>query len=90
VARPIRSIAVASRYVRSFRNLTPRLQNRLITRERFFRVDALDPKLGTHKLQGPLAEFWSYRIDRRYRVLFEFTGPDSVLYHDVGLHDVYR
>jgi hypothetical protein len=29
-------------------------------------------------------------VDRRNRVLFEFIGTDSVLYHDVGDHDVYR
>jgi len=90
MARPIRTIAVVSRYTRSFGLLSRAIQDKLIAQERFFKADAFHPRLHTHPLKGSLKGLWSYRVDRRNRVLFEFIGTDSVLYHDVGDHDVYR
>ena len=90
MARPIRTIAVSFRYVRSFRSLSADLQERLVVRERIFRSDAFDSRLGTHKLKGQLEGLWSYLIDRSFRVLFEFSAADAVLYHDVGSHRIYR
>ncbi len=55
-----------------------------------FKANAFDPRLRTHRLHGELRSLYSYRVTLACRVLFEFTGPDSVLYHDVGSHDVYR
>lgn len=90
MVRPIRTIAATSRYVSAFRKLSRSLQDVLVRRERTFRANAFDPSLHTHRLHGKLTSLWSYRITRSCRVMFEFTGSDSVLYHDVGPHDIYR
>jgi mRNA-degrading endonuclease YafQ of YafQ-DinJ toxin-antitoxin module len=90
LVRPVRTIAVTGKYARSFRKLSRHLQDELVKRERIFRANALDPRLATHRLHGKLRSLWSYRVTLACRVLFEFTGSDAVLYHDVGSHDVYR
>lgn len=81
---------MTTQYVRSFKRLSRSLQDRLIIQERLFRANALDPRLRTHKLKGHLRLLWAYSVDYSHRILFEFKGPDTVLYHDVGSHEVYR
>ena len=88
--RPVKSVAVSPRYVRSLKKLSPSIQQKVIERERIFRADAFDPSLNTHKLKGPLKFLWSWSVNFNHRVLFEFTGSHSALFHDVGTHDVYE
>jgi len=54
-----------------------------------FRNNPFDTRLKTHKLHGKLKDLWSFSIDERYRVLFEFDG-DDVIFLDVGDHDMYK
>ena len=55
-----------------------------------FRANPFDARLRTHALKGRLKGLWSYSVDYRHRILFEFLPHGAVLYHDIGSHDVYR
>ena len=59
-------------------------------REKIFINDPLDKRLKTHKLKGKLKNYWSYSIDYHYRILFRFVDKETVIYYDVGTHDVYK
>jgi mRNA-degrading endonuclease YafQ of YafQ-DinJ toxin-antitoxin module len=52
--------------------------------------DAFDPRLRTHKLQGPLANRWACSAGYDLRIVFEFVeheGAESILLLTVGTHD---
>lgn len=53
-----------------------------------FTKDPFDSRLDTHKLHGKLKDKWSFSIDNRLRVLFEFDNND-VIFLDVGNHRIY-
>jgi len=89
-ARPIRIIYPTSKFKKSFRKLSSKIQKLAIEREQFFRKNAFDPKLKTHKLKGKLKNFWSFSVNYEYRIVFEFLKSDAVLYHDIGTHGIYR
>lgn len=55
-----------------------------------FENNPLHPGLETHKLKGPLAEFWSFSVNKKFRVLFRFLGNNAVLYYDIDTHDIYK
>ncbi len=57
---------------------------------RWFRNDAFDPRLRTHKLKAKLSEYWAYSVNREYRILFRFLNPHEVIYYDIGTHEIYR
>ncbi len=86
------TIYIYSRYQRSYRHLDPQLQ--LIADERIelFRHNPFDPRLDTHQLHGKLKERWSFSVDQRYRILFEFLDKKrtEVVFLDVGNHSIYR
>ena len=44
-------------------------------------------KLRTHKLSGNLKHLWSFSINYEHRILFEFIGDDTVVFHTIGTHD---
>jgi len=86
------TIYVYSRYRRSYENLDPQLQRLADERIAIFRRNQFDPRLDTHRLHGKLKKQWSFSVDQRYRILFEFLGKkkEEVVFLDIGNHSIYR
>lgn len=81
-----------SRFRQSYRRLDARIRKRAETRVALFRKDPFDVRLDTHRLHGKLKRSWSFSVDRRYRVLFEFldVGRREVVFLDIGTHAIYK
>jgi len=79
-------------YSRSYGRLDSPLRRLVDERIKIFRADAFDPRIDTHRLHGKLKKQWSFSIDRRNRVLFEFLNKakSEVVFLDVGDHSIYR
>lgn len=58
-------------------------------KENIFRSNPHDTKLKTHKLHGRLSEFWSFSVDKKYRIIFEFGENNIVYFYSVGDHHIY-
>jgi len=86
------TIYVYPRYRRSYENLDPQLQRLADERIALFRRDQFDPRLDTHRLHGKLKKQWSFSVDQRYRILFEFLDKkkEEVVFLDIGNHSIYR
>jgi len=82
-------IVHASKFERSFKKLTIFLVEKTIERTIIFEKNPFDPRLDTHKLHGKLKTKWSFLVDGKNRVLFEFDKKD-VIFLDVGDHNLYR
>ena len=87
---PALKIRVTPHFERAFQKLSRQLQELATERDLFFRGNPFDARLKTHALKGRLKGLWSYSVDRRRRILFEFLQANEVLYHDIGSHDIYR
>lgn len=90
MARQIRTIHYSSQFARAYRKLPPNLRRQAEAREAWFRADASDPRLKTHKLRGRFAGFWSFSISYSYRIIFTFGKDGAAVFHDVGDHRVYQ
>lgn len=73
-----------------FRKLHPNLQKIAIRKILFFENNPRHPSLNTHKLKGSMSKFWSFYIDKKYRVLFRFLKNNEVVYYDIDTHDIYK
>lgn len=89
MTRPIAKIFTTPHFDRAYRGLPPLVRRAAVARDLIFRANALDPRLKTHPLRGKLKGLWAYSVDHSHRILFEFLGPDEVLYHDAGSHAIY-
>jgi mRNA-degrading endonuclease YafQ of YafQ-DinJ toxin-antitoxin module len=85
------TIYTFSRYQRSMRRLDPQIRKTAVTQIALFKRDPFDPRLGTHRLHGKLKAQWSFSVDSRHRVLFEFLDDanEEVVFLDIGTHALY-
>ncbi len=86
----IKEIFYTSHFEKSFKRLERNLKIKAVKKEEVFRNDCFDPALDTHKLKGHLFGYWSFSINREYRVMFRFESDGKVTFIDVGSHSIYK
>lgn len=88
--RPIRKILISRIFEKNFERLPKAVQNLAGKKEILFRKDAFHPLLRTHQLGGELKGTWAYWLNQQYRVHFYFVDDHTVMYVDVGTHEIYK
>ncbi len=83
-------IIYSPKFRREYKKLPSEIKRLAEEREMVFRNNPLHPSLKTHKLRGKWEEFWSFSIDYRNRIIFEFGEKGLVFFHSVGDHDIYQ
>ncbi len=77
------------KFRRQYQRLPENVQELAEDKEKIFRVNPFDSRLKTHKLKGPLQDFWAFSIDYKYRVIFDFVDENTVRFYSVGDHNIY-
>jgi mRNA interferase YafQ len=83
-------IIYSPKFSRLYKKLPTEIKHSIEKKELLFRKDPFTSSLKTHKLTGPLEGLYAFSVDYSYRVLFEFADNDTVYFHAVGDHDVYK
>jgi len=83
-------IYYTSQFATSYKKLPKSIKLEAELKEKLFRKNPFDSALKTHKLTGKLRSFWSFSVDRKYRIIFEFINKNEVVFHKTGTHDIYR
>ena len=83
-------IIYSSKFAREYKKLPHEAKLLAEKKEKMFRNNPFAKSLDTHKLQGRLKEFWSFSIDGKNRIIFEFADKDLIYFHSVGDHDIYK
>lgn len=83
-------IVYAPRFTRAYRKLPASIRTKAEVAEDVFRKNPFDSRLKTHKLSGGLANYWSFSVDVRYRVIFRFYRKDGVYFLLIGDHSIYE
>lgn len=84
-------ISATKRFEKRYRELPEPIKAKLDKQQRFFLDNPFHPSLHTEKLIPKNKQVWSFRIDKSYRVIFQFIEPDHVVLLTVGTHDqVYQ
>lgn len=84
------TIVTTKDFERALDRLPAEAQSLYQNQEKRFHLDWRDPRLHVKKLRG-LPGTFSFRVTRRYRVLFYFIRPEEeVVFFDIGHRkDVY-
>ena len=83
-------ILYTSKFRTSYKKLPSSIKNEAEEKEKLFRKDPFDPILKTHKLTGKFKGFWSFSIDFKHRIIFELVDAQTIWFHSVGTHQIYR
>ncbi len=84
------TISFTPEFKRDYRKLSDQLKEALKERGRLFQENPFHPLLKTHKLTGALKECWSYSVDFRIRVIFQYVSKTEMVLLRVGDHSIYR
>ncbi len=84
-------ILVTEEFEKRYQELPIFVQKKAEKQERLFQQNPLHYSLHTEKLEPKSKQVWSFRIDRKYRILFRFINGNKVLFLTVGPHDwIYK
>jgi mRNA-degrading endonuclease RelE of RelBE toxin-antitoxin system len=83
-------IIYTSKFFREYKKLPKEIKLLAEEREKIFRKNPFNPVLNTHKPHGRFEDFWSFSVDFKYRIIFEFGNNDTVYFHSVGDHSIYE
>lgn len=84
------TIVYTPSFLRQYRKLSNNLQAEVREKIALFQQDSRHASLRTHKLQGSLQGTWSFSVNYRYRIVYEYDSKDIVALLKVGDHDVYQ
>lgn len=86
----IKGFEYSGRFLKKLSRLPKKIIEQAQKKERLFRIEPFHPSLRTHQLHGKDRGAWAFWIGYRYRAKFIFVGKDSVLFLDIGPHDIYK
>lgn len=80
------------RFRKSYKGLESQIKAQAEESIALFRRDSFDIRLDTHRLHGKLKKQWSFSVNNRDRILFEFLNKSQTeaVFLDVGPHSIYR
>lgn len=84
------TISYTERFSKDYHKLPKNIKILAEKREDIFRNNPFNPSLKTHKLKGKLKKFYSFSISYQWRIVFHFKDKDTVVFHNVGTHEVYN
>ena len=83
-------IYYSGKFARQYQTLSLQVKKIAEKKEHIFRKNIFDPRLKTHKLKGTLKGFLSFSINQKYRIIFEIINSDTMRFHLIGHHSIYK
>lgn len=83
-------ILYSPRFAKEYKKLPLKIKLQAESKEDIFRKDPFDSSLKTHKLSGKLKEFYSFSVNYQYRIVFHLEEEDTVVFDNIGTHEIYR
>jgi len=80
------SISTTATFDRLFQGLPIHIQQKAALRTQLFKSNPFHPSLRTEKLHPKHHKVWSFRVDRAYRIIFKFIGPNNAELRYIGHH----
>jgi len=80
----------SERFASKYKKLPREIKLIMRVRQKIFFDNPFDPKLKTHKLTGKLGDYCAFSVNRKYRIIFEFIGKETIRLYSVGTHDIYK
>lgn len=80
-------IFLTEEFEKRYRDLPKSIKKKAEKQEELFRQNPFHSSLRIEKIEPKGREVWSFRIDKRYRIIFRFINGNKVLFLTVGPHD---
>lgn len=86
----VETIKVSRKFEKAYRKLPSDIKATTEKKENIFRINPFDSRLDTHKLHGKDSNLWAFSVTSSYRIKFVFLNNNSVLFLEIGTHNIYK
>ena len=87
----MRQVVFGNKFLRSAKKLDKKLKPKLKSSLDVLLENSFHPTLRTKPLTGKLSDYYSFRIGRDHRVIFQFLSDELMYLIDIGHRkDIYR
>ena len=80
----------APAFVRAMKKLPVDLQEEALEKIESFRNEKNHVQLKVHKLRGRLEDRYSFSVNYKVRIIFQFSASKKAILLSIGDHDIYR
>lgn len=84
------NIIYAPTFLRELKKMETNLQTEAIEKICQFKEERNHRALKVHKLNGRFSKCYSFSVNYKYRIIFEYLNKKEVALLDIGDHDVYE
>ena len=77
-------------FIRQFNKLPQALQEEALEKIELFKEDPNHPTLKVHKLRGQFSGCYSFSVNYKYRIIFNYATKTEISVLAIGDHDVYN
>lgn len=83
-------IVISKQFARQFRKLDLHLKDEVVEKLELLKDPINHQSLKVHKLNGRMADKYSFSVNYKIRVVFSYPIPTEILLLLVGSHEVYN
>ena len=83
-------VAYAPSFVRQFKLLEKDLKSEVIEKIELFKNEVSQKQLRVHKLKGRLRGRFSFSVNYRFRIVFNYLSDNEAVLLAIGDHEVYK
>ncbi len=83
-------IVISKQFARQFRKFDNHLKEEVVEKLELLKNPTNHQSLKVHKLNGRLANNYSFFVNYKIRIVFSYPVPTEILLLLVGSHDVYN
>ena len=80
----------AQAFVRAMKRLPNDLQEEALEKIELFRIEKNHTHLKVHKLKGRLEGRFSFSVNFKVRIIFQYLSPKKTVLLSIGDHDIYK
>ena len=78
------------KFLRQYGKLSQEQQEEVDEKLTLFKENQQHPFLKTHKLKGRLQECWSFSVNYKDRIIFEYEDKKTISLLNIGDHSIYQ
>jgi mRNA-degrading endonuclease RelE of RelBE toxin-antitoxin system len=84
-------VEYSPKFLRQYHKLPAEVRELAEEREEIFKNDPFDSRLRTHKLKGKLEGLYSFSLNNKYRITFDFGDGNKIArFHAISNHTIYE
>lgn len=84
-------IEITTQFEKLYKKLPLLIRKKAEKQIDYFLLDPFYPSLNVEKLSPKDKNYWSLRIDKKYRIIFNYLNQETVVFVAVGEHDwIYK